>query len=208
MEVHGRHSAACPGCRSISRSRHSRYWRSLKDLPVQGTPAILRLRQGCWRCRDAGCERRIFTERLSKVCAPSAQQTKRTRRKVRATLIGDGSMEQTIPYSSNLVNSQALLFTSKQRNFINVLEPIRGNFRDRSRNGADLRTTRPNHGRLRVSPSRHWIQSMLSQKAPINGCRRSGVHLVCGTGPESFTRTASSVKSAARAEASLLFHAS
>ena len=57
-------------------------------------------------------------------------------------------------------------------------------------------------------PSRHWIQSMLSQKAPINGCRRSGVHLVCGTGPESFTRTASSVKSAARAEASLLFHAS
>jgi hypothetical protein len=33
-------------------------------------------------------------------------------------------------------------------------------------------------------------------------------HLVCGTGPESFTRTASSVKSAARAEASLLFDAS
>jgi hypothetical protein len=35
-------------------------------------------------------------------------------------------------------------------------------------------------------------------EGPINGCRRSGVHLVCGTGPESFTRTASSVKSAAR----------
>ena len=47
-----------------------------------------------------------------------------------------------------------------------------------------------------------------SHRSPINGCRRSGVHLVCGTGPESFTRTASSVKSAARAEASLLFHAS
>jgi transposase len=109
QEVHGRDSAACPGCRSISRSRHSRYWRSLKDVAVQGTPVILRLRQGRWRCRDAGCERRIFTERLSKVCAPSAQQTKRTQRKVRATLIEDGSMEQTIPYSSNLENSQALL---------------------------------------------------------------------------------------------------
>jgi transposase len=39
---------------------------------------ILRLHLGRWRCRNAGCERRIFTERLSKVCASYAQQTKRT----------------------------------------------------------------------------------------------------------------------------------
>ena len=39
---------------------------------------MLRLRLGRWRCRNDGCERRIFTERLSKVCAPYAQQTKRT----------------------------------------------------------------------------------------------------------------------------------
>jgi transposase len=75
MEAHGQNSAACPGCQSISRSRHSRYWRSLKDLPVQGTQVILRLRLGRWRCRNDGCQRRIFTERLSKVCAPYAQQT-------------------------------------------------------------------------------------------------------------------------------------
>jgi transposase len=78
MEAHGQNSAACPGCQSISRSRHSRYWRSLKDLPVQGTQVTLRLRLGRWRCRNDGCQRRIFTERLSKVCAPYAQQTKRT----------------------------------------------------------------------------------------------------------------------------------
>ena len=78
MEAYGQDSAVCPGCQSISRSRHSRYWRSLQDLPVQGTQVILRLRLGRWRCRNAGCERRIFTERLSKVCAPYAQQTKRT----------------------------------------------------------------------------------------------------------------------------------
>jgi transposase len=78
MEAHGQNSAVCPGCQSISRSRHSRYWRSLKDLPVQGTQVILRLHLGRWRCRNAGCERRIFTERLSKFCAPYAQQTKRT----------------------------------------------------------------------------------------------------------------------------------
>ena len=78
MEAHGQNSAACPGCQSISRSRHSRYWRSLKDLPVQGTQVILRLRLGRWRCPNARCQRRIFTERLSKICGPYAQQTKRT----------------------------------------------------------------------------------------------------------------------------------
>ena len=78
MEAHGQNSAVCPGCQCISRSRHSRYWRSLRDLPVQGTQVILRLRLGRWRCRNAGCERQIFTERLSDVCAPYAQQTKRS----------------------------------------------------------------------------------------------------------------------------------
>jgi transposase len=78
MEAHGQNSAVCPECQSISHSRHSRYWRSLKDLPVQGTQVILRLHLGRWRCRNDGCQRRIFTERLSKVCAPYAQQTKRT----------------------------------------------------------------------------------------------------------------------------------
>ena len=78
MEAQGQSSAVCPGCQCISRSRHSRYWRSLQDLPVQGTQVILRLHLGRWRCRNDGCERRIFTERLSKVCAPYAQQTKRS----------------------------------------------------------------------------------------------------------------------------------
>ncbi len=78
MEAHGQNSAICPGCQRISRSRHSWYWRSLRDLPVQGTQVILRLHLGRWRCRNAVCERRIFTEPLSKVCAPYAQQTKRT----------------------------------------------------------------------------------------------------------------------------------
>src|ERR1700730_2443456 len=78
MEAQGQNSASCPGCQRISRSRHSWYWRSLRDLPVQGTQVILRLHLGRWRCRNAVCERRIFTEPLSKVCAPYAQQTKRS----------------------------------------------------------------------------------------------------------------------------------
>src|ERR1700676_5658798 len=48
MEAHGQNSAICPGCQRISRSRHSWYWRSLRDLPVQGTQVILRLHLGRW----------------------------------------------------------------------------------------------------------------------------------------------------------------
>jgi hypothetical protein len=55
-----------------------RYWRSLQDLPIQGTPVILRVHVSRWRCRNAGCERRIFTERPLNVCAPHARQTKRS----------------------------------------------------------------------------------------------------------------------------------
>jgi transposase len=48
MEAEGQDSAVCPGCQSISRSRHSRYWRSLQDLPIQGTPVLIRLHVGRW----------------------------------------------------------------------------------------------------------------------------------------------------------------
>src|ERR1700722_13043539 len=78
IEADGQDSAICPGCQSVSRSRHSRYWRSLQDLPVQGTPVILRVHVGRWRCRNAGCERQIFTERSFNVCSPHARQTKRS----------------------------------------------------------------------------------------------------------------------------------
>ena len=78
IEADGQDSAICPGCQSVSRSRHSRYWRSLQDLPIQGTPVILRVHVGRWRCRNAGCKRRIFTERPLNVCAPHARQTKRS----------------------------------------------------------------------------------------------------------------------------------
>jgi hypothetical protein len=39
---------------------------------------IPRVHVGGWRCRDAGCERRIFTERPLNVCAFHARQTKRS----------------------------------------------------------------------------------------------------------------------------------
>src|SRR5262249_40108320 len=70
-------SAVCPSCGVVSHSRHSRYWRQLNDLPLQGTCVQLKLRLGRWRCRTPGCVRQIFAERVAGVLASYAQQTNR-----------------------------------------------------------------------------------------------------------------------------------
>src|SRR6266481_5231713 len=52
-----------PLCGTELRVRHSRHWRRLKDLPMQGMPVTLDLRLSRWRCRNTGCPRKVFTVR-------------------------------------------------------------------------------------------------------------------------------------------------
>ena len=72
-------SATCPLCGSVSRARHSRYWRNLRDLPVTGQPVQLKLRVSRWRCRSDPCPRYVFSERLPGVVEAHAQETSRLR---------------------------------------------------------------------------------------------------------------------------------
>jgi transposase len=67
VEMEGASSALCPSCGTVSNSRHSRYWRQVRDLPVQGTSVTIKLRLGRWRCRNRECVRQIFTERVASV---------------------------------------------------------------------------------------------------------------------------------------------
>ena len=69
--------AQCPGCGMVSRSRHSRYRRQIKDLPFQGAHVLLKLHLARWRCRTPECRYQIFTERLPSVIAPQARRTNR-----------------------------------------------------------------------------------------------------------------------------------
>lgn len=72
-------TARCPLC-SISSSRvHSRYSRTLADLPWNGTPVRLHLTTRRFVCRNQACSRRIFTERLPGIVAPYARRTTRCR---------------------------------------------------------------------------------------------------------------------------------
>jgi transposase len=75
--VDSRQPTCCPGCGTQSKSRHSAYSRTLRDLSAQGAPVIINVRLARWRCRNQRCDRRIFTERLSGLAAPFARQIAR-----------------------------------------------------------------------------------------------------------------------------------
>src|SRR5580704_7592680 len=77
VRAEGRTRSECPSCGTQSTARHSRYWRQLQDLPVQGKRVVLRLRLSRWRCRNRECEQAIFRERLGEVVATWARRTSR-----------------------------------------------------------------------------------------------------------------------------------
>ncbi len=69
--------ARCPLRGRPSRRVHSRYRRTLADLPRAGMPVRLRVAVRRFFCDDAACPRRVFAERLGGVAAASARRTDR-----------------------------------------------------------------------------------------------------------------------------------
>ncbi|WP_415623950.1 transposase family protein, partial [Methylobacterium mesophilicum] len=58
-----RDHARCSGCRTVSRSVHSRYHRRPADLPTSGQEVRLNLTIRRFYCHDPACARRTFAER-------------------------------------------------------------------------------------------------------------------------------------------------
>jgi transposase len=67
----------CPLCDTPARRIHSRYNRTLADLPWADYRVRLQLRVRKWFCHNPACVRRIFTERLPTLAAPWARCTLR-----------------------------------------------------------------------------------------------------------------------------------
>lgn len=68
VEISGRLASAgaiCPDCATPSSSFHSRYDRTLSDLPVSGSTVRLRLSVRRFRCTHRSCPRRTFSEPLA-----------------------------------------------------------------------------------------------------------------------------------------------
>ena len=85
-------TAACPLCGRLSGRVHSRYRRTLADLPWQGTRAVLRVRARRFRCATPTCPRQVFAERLPDIVRPSARRTLRlaaTQRHVASAMGGE-----------------------------------------------------------------------------------------------------------------------
>ena len=71
--------AVCPRCGQASARVHSRYRRTLADLPFQGRRVCLLLSSRRFFCSTADCPRRIFVERLPRLADPGARTTARLR---------------------------------------------------------------------------------------------------------------------------------
>jgi transposase len=74
----------CPLCHVPTARVHSRYARTVADLPWGIYAVCLQLRVRKFFCDNVACPRQIFTERLPTVAAPWARQTTRLVERVRA----------------------------------------------------------------------------------------------------------------------------
>jgi transposase len=70
-------TAACPLCHHPSQRVHSRYTRTLADLPWARIPVRLQLRVRRFFCDQTDCRRGIFSERLDPAIAAYARRTRR-----------------------------------------------------------------------------------------------------------------------------------
>ena len=67
----------CPSCCRPSERVHSRYQRTLADLPWATFQVRLEVRVRKFVCSNSACHRRIFTERLPDIAQPWARRTLR-----------------------------------------------------------------------------------------------------------------------------------
>jgi len=74
-----RRTAPCPSCRRRSRRVHSRYDRTIVDLPWGGTTIRLRLRVRRFVCQVAPCPQRIFAEQVPHLVDRYGRRTHRLR---------------------------------------------------------------------------------------------------------------------------------
>ena len=70
-------SAQCPLCSTSAQRIHSRYERTLADIPCASFSLTLALQVCKFFCDNCACVRRIFTERIGGVAAPWARKTVR-----------------------------------------------------------------------------------------------------------------------------------
>ena len=75
--------ASCPVCETKTVRIHSRYQRTLRDLPWGSIPVRIVLKAHRFHCARRSCPRRVFTERLPDLVTPHGRSTIRYRHALR-----------------------------------------------------------------------------------------------------------------------------
>jgi transposase len=84
-------STPCPQCGTLSTRKHSRYVRTLKDVPLLGHRVRWRLKVHKYFCDVQGCPQRVFCERLPEVMAPWRRATLRLETQQRLVALEAGA---------------------------------------------------------------------------------------------------------------------
>jgi len=83
--------AACPACGVVSQHLHSRYHRTLRDLPAHGRRVLIRVSARRFRCLETGCARKTFAEPLADaVDGPYARRTSRSEQLIHQVALAMG----------------------------------------------------------------------------------------------------------------------
>jgi transposase len=123
MEVRAyRSSAACPTCASVSDRVHSRYLRTIADLPSQGTRVRFRLHTRRFFCDQSSCARQTFSERLPDTVAPYARRTRRLNEALRAIgLALGGEAGSRLAERLSLTTSPATLLRRVRQSVLSIV---------------------------------------------------------------------------------------
>jgi transposase len=85
-----RPAVPCPGCGTLSARVHSRYRRSLADLPCSGVAVNIDLHTRRFFCDQTSCPRQTFSEPLPDLVAPYGRRTRRCQQVLSALVLALG----------------------------------------------------------------------------------------------------------------------
>ena len=80
----------CPHCGRYANRVHSRYHRTLRDLPCAGRALVAHLQVRRFRCTSPRCTTKLFCERLGELAEPYAHRTRRMNLSLAAIGMTDG----------------------------------------------------------------------------------------------------------------------
>ena len=80
----------CPECGRYANRVHSRYQRTLRDLPCIGRGLVAHLLVRRFRCTSRRCTTKIFCERLGELAQPYARRTTRMNTSLGAIAMAEG----------------------------------------------------------------------------------------------------------------------